>query len=117
MTIQDDKTLTFRVHQELRRLCIGGNLRGFYYLAYAVELTAQDPLRVQLITKNLYPDIARRYGASPGGVERAIRTAISVCWDRGGKGALNQMACYHLIQRPSSSEFIDILSDYIRRTG
>ena len=110
-----DNLLTHRIHQALRQLCIGGNLRGFYYLAYAVELTVHDPLRVQFVTKNLYPDIARQYGVSPASVERAMRTALNASWERGGKDALNQMLGRRLMDRPSNAELVDMLADYIRR--
>ena len=115
MTVEHDETLTHRVHQELRHLHISGNLRGFYYLAHAIELTVQNPFRVQFITKDLYPAIAKRYKVSPASVERAIRTAINACWTRDGREALDQMAHYHVTQCPRSAEFIDIVAAYIYR--
>lgn len=115
MIAEQDKLLSQRIQQSLRRLSIGGNLRGFYYLAYAVELTVLDPFRVQFITKGLYPAIARRYSVSISSVERAIRTALNISWNRGGKEALNQMTGRHLIERLSAAEFIDLFADYIRK--
>ena len=108
--------LTKRVNEEVRRLGITGNLRGFYYLVLAIEETVPDPFRIQLITKDLFVDIARYYDVSPASVDRSVRTAINICWTRGGKEALNQLACCQLAKRPSPSEFIDIVADHIRRT-
>lgn len=113
MIAEQDHALSHRIQQILRRLCIGGNLRGFYYLAYAIELTIKDPFVVQYVTKTLYPVIARRYGVSPSSVERAMRTALNSSWRQDGKKALNQMLGRHLIERPSTAEFVDMLADYI----
>lgn len=108
--------LTTRINEVLRRLGITGNLRGFYYLVLAIEETVPNPFRIQMITKDLYVDIARYYRVSPASVERAVRTAVNICWSRGKKETLDQMACCHLTERPSPASFIDILADYIRRT-
>ena len=114
MTTEQNHALTHRIHQELRLLCIFGNLRGFYYLAYAIELAIEDPFIVQCVTKTLYPVIARRYGVSPSSVERAMRTALDAAWRQDGKKTLNQMIGRHLIERPSTAEFVDMLADYIQ---
>ena len=111
-----DSRLTARINEELRGLGITGNLRGFYYLVLAIEETVPNPFRIQLITKDLYVDIARYYQVTPASVERSVRTAVNICWGRGGKEKLCQLACRQLTERPSPAQFIDTLADYIRRT-
>ena len=111
-----DMRLANRINETLRCLHITGNLLGFYYLVLSIEETVPNPMRIQLITKDLFVDVARYYEVSPASVDRDVRTAINICWTRGGKEALDEMACCHLIKRPSPSEFIDIVADYIRRT-
>jgi len=108
--------MTSRISMELRRLRITGKLHGFYYLVYALEEVVPNPTRLQLVTKDLFVEIARCYAVSSGSVERAIRTAIDICWRYGGREVLDMMACHHLIKRPSATAFIDLLADYIRRT-
>ena len=105
-----------RINEDLRRLGIAGNLRGFYYLVLAIEETIPNPFRIQLITKDLYVDIARYYQVTPASVERAVRVAVNICWVRGERETLDQIACRHLTERPSPAQFIDLLADYIRRT-
>ena len=111
-----DTALTDRITLELRRLCIPGCLRGFKYLAYMLAQAVPDQNRLVLITKNLYPDTGRSFGVSAASLERAVRTAISSGWKRGGRSVLEEMACCSLSTRPTASQFLDIVADYIRRT-
>ena len=109
--------LTNRIKIELRRLRIPGSIRGFDYLIYILLEVIPDPGRLMLTTKSLYPDTARAFGVSWSRVERSVRTAVSISWDRGGRETLDQMACHHLDERPTATQFIDIVADYIRRTS
>lgn len=109
--------LPARVTLELRRLCVPGHLRGSTYLAYMLSRAVPDQDQLRLITKNLYPDTGRHFGATPGSVERDVRTAVHNSWDRGGRSVLEEMADAPLERRPTSCEFLYIVSDYIRRTS
>ena len=102
------------VEKTLRRLRITGKLLGLRYLVYAVTETVKDPNRTQLITKDLYPDIARIFHTEAKRVERAIRSAVEVCWNSAGRYELAQMAGYRLDKRPTNTEFIDLVAAYIR---
>ena len=113
----DQAELAQRVSGELRRLGIGSTLRGYNYLAYMLMQVVPDQKQLDLITKNLYPRTSNNFGTSKGSVERAARTAVSVCWSGPGRSALTQMACHELGKRPTVSEFLDIVADYIRRTS
>lgn len=108
--------LANRIKEELRRLYIPGHVHGFQYLTYMLLDVIPNPSRLDLITKNLYPDTGNAFGVSAGSVERAIRTAIAICWRSKGRETLDQMACHPLDERPTATEFIDIVADYIRRT-
>ena len=69
------------------------------------------------ITKQLYPDIARKYGSSSSRVERAIRHAIEVAWTRGKPETMNQIFGYTIDTgkgKPTNSEFIAMVADRIR---
>lgn len=99
----------------LRRLGFSGKLRGFRYLAAAIAQTVVDPDRIFLVTKSLYPDIAKEFQTTASKVERTMRHSIHRFWEHGGCEALDQVANIHLTKRPTNSELIDFLADYIRR--
>ena len=71
------------VSELMLELGIPAHLRGYYYLREAVLLSASDMELVGSVTKLLYPVVARRYRTTLQRVERAIRNAIDVSWERG----------------------------------
>lgn len=93
------------------------HLRGYYYLAYILLQVVPDPSQLILVTKNLYPETGQAFSIPPSRVERSVRTAVTNSWEHGGREALDQMADCHLIERPTNTEFIGIVADYIRRTS
>ena len=97
----------------LRRLGIWPNLSGYQYMLKGFELIRENSEYLQCVTKRLYPDIGRAYKASWPSVERAIRTAVISCWDRGNRDFLDQIADYHLRDRPTVSEFFAISWMYL----
>lgn len=109
--------LARRVSEALRSLGIGNTLHGYKYLAYMLMQVVPDPKQLDLITKSLYPRTGSNFGVSKESIERAARTAINTCWKGPGRYMLIQMAYYNLDNRPTVSEFLDIVADYIRRTG
>jgi len=100
----------------LRRLGIPSTLKGHCYICYGVYLIRQNPEVIQYVTKELYPEIAEQYEISWESVEHAIRTAVNVCWERGNRGLLNEIAGYELRRKPTASEFIGMISFYIRKS-
>lgn len=104
------------VGEILRSLMIPGTLHGHQYLVSAITLTTLDPSRILYITKDLYPDLAKQFGSTTSKVERSMRHSIKRCWSHGGREALDQVARIHLTQRPTNSEFIDLVANYIRKT-
>ena len=83
----------------LCRLGATANYRGFSYTAYAVLLCVQQQDRLLLVTKWLYPDVAKRYGTNWKAVERNIRTVITVVWEQ-NRAMLEGLARRPLLQRP-----------------
>lgn len=96
-------------------LRIPRTLSGFRYLTIAIVLVLQVPERLERITKEIYPEVARRCRTKAPRVERCMRTAIDRCWERGNREALDQMAGYHLDKRPTNSELIDLAAMYITK--
>lgn len=103
------------VERILRSLHITGKLDGLRYLVYAISATVHDPESTRFITKELYPEIGKHFGVTAAAAERAMRTAIQTSWDRGGRETLDKMAGFHLTERPTNSEFLDIVAAYIVR--
>ena len=108
-----EKSLTNVIRRELRSLHIPPSLLGYHYLLHVVKGVVLEPLRIRGLTKDLYREIARLHATTPGAVERDIRTAVNVCWERGGKEKLDEMAVHHLIERPFAKEFIAIVAEHV----
>ena len=107
-------SLTKRVEAELLRLHIPQTTAGFHHAAYAITQVIQNPETVNWITKEIYPETARHCQTRPANIERTIRLAVRACWERGGRDILEEMAGIHLTQRPTNSEFLAIVANYIR---
>ena len=101
---------TAEVCDMLCRLGATANYRGFSYTAYAVLLCVQQQDRLLLVTKWLYPDVAKRYGTNWKAVERNIRTVITVVWEQ-NRAMLEGLARRPLLQRPCAAQFLSILSN------
>ncbi len=96
---------------------IPAHIKGYQYLREAVRITIENPDVMGRITKELYPGIARRFGTTSSKVERAIRHAIEVAWNRGRIEALDEAfgrnVC-SLDDKPTNGEFIALVSDRLR---
>ena len=80
-------------------------------------MVIEDMDAINSITKVLYPTVARHYNTTPSRVERAIRHAIEVAWDRGNPDVLNDLFGYTITSskgKPTNSEFIAMIADKIR---
>ena len=111
--MQTTNDLDLGIEAVLRSLRIDGTYKGYRYLVYGIRLVVQDPRRTELITKDVYPDIARTFKSTVFRVERNIRFAIASCWPYSNE-ALDQMAGYHLAKRPTNRQFIDIVAFFVR---
>ena len=78
----EDKELS--LHLLVRSLGLTGNCAGYKYLICTLELLREEPERLELVTKRVYPEVARRFGTTPSTVEGALRTAVKVCAGRAG---------------------------------
>ena len=92
----------------LYRLGISANYTGFFQTARAVELCREEPERLLLVTKLVYPDVARLYRTSRGAVERNIRTVCGVAWKH-DRRMLERLAHTQLPQKPGNTQFLAIL--------
>ena len=103
-------------------LGIPAHIKGYQYLREAVHMVLENHDVINRITKELYPGIARKFDTSASKVERAMRHAIEVAWNRGRLEAVNQMYGYRVFARedkPTNGEFIAMISDKlaVRKTA
>ena len=114
MTVLERPPVSARVCDILCRLGVRAETTGFYFAAYAVDLVCVQPQRVTLVTKWLYPDVARAYKTSVFAVERGIRLAVSRAW----KGQAEQFEeLFPDGDRPTSSRFISKVAMYLIGEG
>lgn len=92
----------------LYQLGISANYKGFLHTAYAVSLCVEQQDRLLLVTKWLYPDVARKYGTNWKAVERNIRTVSTIAWKH-NLPLLESLSHRHLDRRLRSAEFLAVL--------
>ena len=105
----------FNIECLIRSLGIGATYRGYRYLTYGIKLCACDEDYLLAISKLLYPEIAKQFRATSSSVERDIRTVVSICWERGNRSFLQEIALHPLQCKPTSGEFFDILVSHLKR--
>ena len=109
-----EQNLETDVTQMLHEIGIPAHIKGYQYLRDAIIMSVQDAEMLSSVTKILYPTIAKRHQTTPSRVERAIRHAIEVAWDRGDIEVLNSYFGYTvnaLRGKPTNSEFIAMIAD------
>ena len=99
------------IYQILYQLGVTANYRGFYYCADAVWLALEDTRRLSLVTKQLYPEVAKKHDTAPHCVERDIRTVCKLGWKR-NRELLMKLANGTLTQEPTVSQFVAILTQH-----
>lgn len=90
------------------------HIKGYGYLREGIKTTVAKPYIINNVTKGLYPSIAEKFGTTPSKVERAIRHAIEVAWNRGRVEAINAIfgtRIYLGTEKPTNSEFIALVAD------
>ncbi len=107
-----DDTLSGEMYSLLLRLGVTPNYRGCLLTARAASLAALQPQRLLLVTKWLYPEVAREFGTTWCAVERNIRTAVTIAW-AANPGLLEDLAGCPLSRRPSPAQFVGMLANYL----
>lgn len=90
------------------------HIKGYGYLREGIKMTIERPYIINSVTKELYPSIAKKYETTASKVERAIRHAIEVAWNRGRIDAINAIfgsRIYLGTEKPTNSEFIALVAD------
>lgn len=97
----------------LYSLGLSANYTGFYCIISAVEIAGREPQSLTMVTKWLYPQIAKQRGTNWKAVERNIRSAIDIIWKRNPL-ALQRLSCYHMDAKPTTAQFISLLIFYLQ---
>ena len=111
------ETLEVQVTEILHQIGVPAHIKGYHYLRDSILMAIEDPDIINAVTKQLYPGVAKKYDTTPTRVERAIRHAIEVAWDRGDVDILNSYFGYTIHNtrgKPTNSEFIAMISDRLR---
>ena len=98
----------------IHEIGVPAHIKGYQYLREAIILTVEDMDVINAITKVLYPQVAKTFQTTPSRVERAIRHAIEVAWDRGDLETLQRFFGYTVSNtkgKPTNSEFIAMIAD------
>ncbi len=117
ITAMDDPQLERYITEIMLEMGVPAHLKGYYYLRNAILMTERDVETVTSVTKLMYPVIARRFKTTDQKVERAIRNAIEVSWERGNVQTFEKLFGYSVLDgknRPTNSEYIARIADKVR---
>ncbi len=109
-----DNSLESTVTEIIHEIGVPAHIKGYQYLREAIIMTVHDMDVINAVTKVLYPEVAKKFNTTPSRVERAIRHAIEVAWDRGDIDVLQKFFGYTVSGtkgKPTNSEFIAMIAD------
>jgi two-component system response regulator (stage 0 sporulation protein A) len=118
--VSHTKSLKNMVTDIIHEIGVPAHIKGYQYLREAILIAVEDMDVINAVTKVLYPEVARRFSTSPSRVERAIRHAIEVAWDRGDLETLQKFFGYTVSNtkgKPTNSEFIAMIADRLVLEG
>ena len=109
--------LEMMVTEIIHQIGVPAHIKGYHYLRESILLAVNNADIINSVTKQLYPTVAKKFGTTSSRVERAIRHAIEVAWDRGDVDILNSYFGYTIHNgrgKPTNSEFIAMIADKLR---
>lgn len=112
-----DELIEQKITAVIHKVGIPAHIKGYQYLRYAILEVFRNIDMINSVTKELYPLVARQFNTTATRVERAIRHAIEVAWDRGDTETLNSIFGYTVKSnrgKPTNSEFIAMIADKLR---
>ena len=115
--VKSKNDLETNITMYIQQLGVPAHIKGYQYIRDAIAMVIDDMDTINSITKLLYPTVAKHYNTTASRVERAIRHAIEVAWDRGNPEILNEFFGYTILGskgKPTNSEFIALIADKIR---
>jgi len=119
-TVGSGSDLFSEVTTMMHQIGIPAHVKGYQYIREAILMVIKDVSVLGAVTKELYPGIAKKHNTASSRVERGIRHAIELAWERGQKDTLKRIFGYSMNierQKPTNSEFIALLADKFRVMG
>lgn len=116
----EKKDLVLQITSIIHEIGVPAHIKGYQYLRKAIEIAVEDADSINAVTKVLYPEVAKEFDTTASRVERAIRHAIEVGWDRGDLETLQGYFGYTVSNakgKPTNSEFIAMVADKLRMKG
>ncbi|MDR1240717.1 MAG: sporulation transcription factor Spo0A [Oscillospiraceae bacterium] len=113
----DGNEMEIKVTDILHEIGVPAHIKGYQYLRSSIMISINNPDLINAVTKQLYPAVAKGYKTTSSRVERAMRHAIEVAWDRGNVDVLNSHFGYTIQNsrgKPTNAEFIAMISDKLR---
>lgn len=113
----NQKMIDTTITAVIKEIGVPAHIKGYAYLREAIHMVYEDIELLGSITKVLYPEIGTKFNTTASRVERAIRHAIEVAWNRGNYESISKTFGYtvhHLKSKPTNSEFIAMIADKIR---
>ena len=113
----DKRSIESMVTGIIHEIGVPAHIKGYQYLREAIIIAVNDMDVINAITKVLYPQVAKAFQTTPSRVERAIRHAIEVAWDRGDLDTLQRFFGYTVNStkgKPTNSEFIALIADKLQ---
>lgn len=117
IVLMNEVELERYVTEIMLEMGVPAHLKGYHYLREAIIMSGKDMETVSSVTKLLYPEVARKYHTTDQKVERAIRNAIEISWNRGNKHTFETLFGYSAScgrTRPTNSEYIARIADKVR---
>ena len=114
--VKGNPNLEIIVTDIIHQIGVPAHIKGYHYLREAIIQSVNDKEMLESVTKLLYPSVAKKFSTTPSRVERAIRHAIEIAWDRGDLDILNSFFGYTVNTgkgKPTNSEFIALITDKI----
>ena len=112
-----EEVLEIKVTNIIHEIGVPAHIKGYQYLRDGIMMVVNNIEVINQITKQLYPDLAKKYKTTPSRVERAIRHAIEVAWNRGQLETVESIFGYTVNSnkgKPTNSEFIAMIADKLR---
>lgn len=116
-SVSSTDSVQSKITQIMRDVGVPAHIKGYQYMRDAIMMAVQDREIISAVTKRLYPELAKTHKTTPSRVERAIRHAIEVAWNRGKVDTINDLFGYTINTRkgkPTNSEFIAMVADTLR---
>lgn len=115
---REDDTLDLKITKLLHCMGVPAHLNGYSYIRSSIKIAMKDISAINPITRNLYPQLAKKYNKTPSSIERSIRHAIKVSWERGNKKVIHDIFGYSQDSQyygcPTNSEYIAMAADDLK---